>query len=198
MRISELPPYVPNAVIAIEDRRFRSHFGVDPVGLMRAVTKNLYAGGVVEGGSTLTQQLAKNMFLTPERSLKRKVQEVVLSLWLETEYTKDQILEMYLNRVYFGSGAYGIDAAANTYFKTDPREPDARPGGDARRRSSRPEPLLAEPQSGCSAPAADAGAGGDDRCRLHHRRRGEERARQSAGRRSTTRRAAAATTSPTG
>ena len=79
VRIAELPPYVPNAVIAIEDRRFRSHFGIDPVGLMRAVAKNLFAGGVVEGGSTLTQQLAKNMFLTPERSLKRKVQEVVLS-----------------------------------------------------------------------------------------------------------------------
>ena len=77
------------------------------------MAKNLFAGGVVEGGSTLTQQLAKNMFLTPERSLKRKVQEVILSLWLETKFSKDQILEMYLNRVYFGSGAYGIEAAAH-------------------------------------------------------------------------------------
>src|SRR5205809_902804 len=74
VHLNELPSYVPNAVIAIEDRRFRSHFGVDPVGLLRAVAKNVFAGGVVEGGSTLTQQLAKNMFLTPERSLKRKVQ----------------------------------------------------------------------------------------------------------------------------
>jgi penicillin-binding protein 1A len=119
--ISELPPYVPNAVIAIEDRRFRTHHGVDPVGLLRAVAKNVFAGGVVEGGSTLTQQLAKNMFLTPERSLKRKVQEVILALWLETNYSKDQILEMYLNRVYFGSGAYGIEAAANVYFNVDAR-----------------------------------------------------------------------------
>jgi penicillin-binding protein 1A len=120
--VSELPPYVPNAVIAIEDRRFRSHYGVDPVGLVRAVARNVFAGGVVEGGSTLTQQLAKNMFLTPERSLKRKVQEVILALWLEAHYSKDQILEMYLNRVYFGSGAYGIEAAANVYFNVDARE----------------------------------------------------------------------------
>ncbi len=120
VKLATLPSYVPNAVIAIEDRRFRSHFGVDPVGLLRAVAKNFTSGGVVEGGSTLTQQLAKNMFLSPERSLKRKVQEVILSLWLETQYTKDQILEMYLNRVYFGNGAYGIDAAAHRYFNVDP------------------------------------------------------------------------------
>ena len=116
VRIEQLPEYVPEAVVAIEDRRFRSHFGVDPVGLVRAVAKNAFAGDVVEGGSTLTQQLAKNMFLTPERSLKRKVQEVVLAVWLETKYSKDEILEMYLNRVYFGAGAYGIDAAARRYF----------------------------------------------------------------------------------
>jgi penicillin-binding protein 1A len=119
MRLALLPAYIPNAVIAIEDRRFRSHFGVDPIGLVRAVTKNVFAGGVVEGGSTITQQLAKNMFLTPERSIKRKVQEVVLAVWLETQYSKDEILEMYLNRVYFGAGAYGIDAAARRYFDRD-------------------------------------------------------------------------------
>ena len=119
MRLAMLPAYVPNAVIAIEDRRFRSHFGVDPIGLVRAVTKNVFAGDVVEGGSTITQQLAKNMFLTPERSIKRKVQEVVLAVWLETQYSKDEILEMYLNRVYFGAGAYGIDAAARRYFDRD-------------------------------------------------------------------------------
>jgi penicillin-binding protein 1A len=122
VRIEQLPDYVPNAVIAIEDRRFRSHFGVDPVGLFRAVAKNAAAGGVVEGGSTLTQQLAKNMFLTAERSLKRKVQEVVLALWLETKYSKDEILEMYLNRVYFGAGAYGVDAAARRYFDREANE----------------------------------------------------------------------------
>jgi penicillin-binding protein 1A len=122
VRIEQLPPYVPNAVIAIEDRRFRSHFGVDPIGLTRAAVKNYTAGGTVEGGSTLTQQLAKNMFLSPERSLKRKVQEVVLAVWLEAKFSKDEILEMYLNRVYFGSGAYGIDAAARRYFDRDATE----------------------------------------------------------------------------
>ncbi len=122
VRIEQLPDYVPNAVIAIEDRRFRSHFGVDPVGLMRAVARNAFAGDVVQGGSTLTQQLAKNMFLTPERSLKRKVQEVILAVWLEAKYSKDAILEMYLNRVYFGSGAYGIEAAARRYFDRESSE----------------------------------------------------------------------------
>lgn len=120
--IALLPAHVTNAVIAIEDRRFRSHFGVDPVGLGRAVARNVFAGGVVQGGSTLTQQLAKNMFLTQERSLRRKVQEVVLALWLETKFSKDEILEMYLNRVYFGNGAYGIDAAARRYFDIEPTE----------------------------------------------------------------------------
>jgi penicillin-binding protein 1A len=122
VRIEQLPEHVPNAVIAIEDRRFRSHFGVDPVGLIRAAASNVFAGNVVQGGSTLTQQLAKNMFLTPERSLKRKVQEVVLAVWLETQFSKDEILEMYLNRVYFGAGAYGVDAAARRYFDREPGE----------------------------------------------------------------------------
>jgi penicillin-binding protein 1A len=122
VRIEQLPEHVPNAVIAIEDRRFRSHFGIDPVGLIRAAASNIFAGDVVQGGSTLTQQLAKNMFLTPERSLKRKVQEVVLAVWLETKFSKDEILEMYLNRVYFGAGAYGVDAAARRYFDREPSE----------------------------------------------------------------------------
>ncbi len=122
VRIEQLPEHVPNAVIAIEDRRFRLHFGVDPVGLVRAAAANFAAGRTVEGGSTLTQQLAKNMFLTPERSLKRKVQEVVLAVWLEAKYSKDEILEMYLNRVYFGAGAYGIEAAARRYFDREARE----------------------------------------------------------------------------
>ncbi len=116
VRLEQLPPYLPNAVIAIEDRRFRSHFGVDPIGLGRAVFTNLTAGHVSQGGSTLTQQLAKNLFLQPDRTLKRKIQELVLAFWLEAEYSKDEILEMYLNRVYLGSGAYGVDAAARRYF----------------------------------------------------------------------------------
>src|SRR5690606_39942178 len=97
-------------------RRFFSHFGIDPIGLARAMFANLASGAWVQGGSTLTQQLAKNLFLKPERTLERKVQEVLLALWLEQRHSKEQILEMYLNRVYFGSGAYGVEAAARRYF----------------------------------------------------------------------------------
>ncbi|MDE1901867.1 MAG: PBP1A family penicillin-binding protein [Alphaproteobacteria bacterium] len=114
--LNELPRYVPEAVIAIEDRRFYHHFGIDIEGVLRAAVRNLIAGHTVQGGSTLTQQLAKNLFLSPDRTIKRKVQEMLLALWLEHTYTKDQILTAYLNRVYLGSGAYGIDAAARTYF----------------------------------------------------------------------------------
>ena len=117
-----MPDHLPNAVIAIEDRRYRYHFGLDPIGLTRAMVRNAVAGKLVEGGSTLTQQLAKNMFLTPERSVRRKVQELVLAFWLEAKFSKNQILEMYLNRVYFGSGAYGVEAAAKRYFNKSVEE----------------------------------------------------------------------------
>ncbi len=116
MKLSEMSPYLPKAVIAIEDRRFYHHFGVDPLGLVRAFVTNMTSGGVVQGGSTLTQQLAKNLFLQPERTMKRKLQEVVLALWLEWRFSKDEILEMYLNRVYLGAGAFGVDGAAHRYF----------------------------------------------------------------------------------
>jgi penicillin-binding protein 1A len=115
VRINDLPPYLPKAFVAIEDRRFYSHWGVDPLGIVRALTRNA-AGGSMQGGSTLTQQLAKNLFLTQERTLSRKIQEAILAVWLEHKYTKNQILELYLNRVYFGSGAYGVEAAAQKYF----------------------------------------------------------------------------------
>ena len=114
--VAQLPAYVPEAVIATEDQRFYHHFGIDPIGILRAIFVNWRAGHLVQGGSTITQQLAKNLFLTPERTMTRKIQEVMLALWIEHDYTKDQILTGYLNRVYFGSGAYGIDAAARTYF----------------------------------------------------------------------------------
>ncbi len=114
--LKELPPYLPRAFIAIEDRRFYSHFGIDPVGLMRAAAANVMRRGVAQGGSTITQQLAKNLFLTQERTYWRKLQEVVLALWLERKFSKTEILELYLNRVYFGAGAYGVDAAAQRYF----------------------------------------------------------------------------------
>ncbi len=113
---NRLPRHLVEAVIAVEDRRFFYHFGIDPVGLGRAVWVNLRHGHMVQGGSTLTQQLAKNLFLSPDRTLRRKVQEALLALWLEHVYSKDQILTAYLNRVYLGAGAYGVDAAAETYF----------------------------------------------------------------------------------
>lgn len=114
--VTQLPPHLVNAVIATEDRRFWSHFGLDPIGIARAAVTNYRAGRVVQGGSTLTQQLAKNLFLTPDQTLKRKVQEALLAVWLERRYSKQEILTAYLNRVYLGAGTYGVDAAARTYF----------------------------------------------------------------------------------
>src|SRR6267154_2372308 len=114
--LKDLPPYLPKAFIAIEDRRFYSHYGIDPVGIARAAVTNILHPGVSQGGSTLPQQLAKNLFLTQERTLQRKLQEVELALWLERKHSKNEILELYLNRVYFGSGAYGVEAAAQRYF----------------------------------------------------------------------------------
>jgi penicillin-binding protein 1A len=124
LTLKEMSPYLPKAVIATEDRRFYSHFGIDPVGLLRAVFANLSAGHVVQGGSTITQQLAKNLFLTPERSLTRKIQETLLALWLEHRFTKNQILEIYLNRAYLGAGTYGVDAAAHRYFNKSAKSID--------------------------------------------------------------------------
>ena len=116
LRLREMPRYLPQAVIATEDRRFYRHFGVDLLGMARAVFADVRAGHIVQGGSTITQQLAKNLFLTPERTIPRKIRETMLALWLEHQFTKDQILELYLNRVYLGAGTYGVDAAAHRYF----------------------------------------------------------------------------------
>ncbi len=114
--LHELPSYVPKAFVAIEDRRFYEHYGVDPYGIARAGLANILHRGISQGGSTITQQLAKNLFLTQERTIHRKLQEVLLALWLERKFSKTQILELYLNRVYFGSGAYGIEQASQRYF----------------------------------------------------------------------------------
>ncbi len=114
--VERMPAHVVQAVLAIEDRRFYSHFGIDPIGLARAAVANWQAGRIVQGGSTITQQLAKILFLTPDRTYRRKIQEALLAIWLEINYSKDQILSAYLNRAYFGAGAYGIEAAARGYF----------------------------------------------------------------------------------
>ncbi|KAA5804015.1 PBP1A family penicillin-binding protein [Alkalicaulis satelles] len=122
IRAGDLPGTLVDAVLAVEDRRFYSHFGVDLIGAGRAALANMRAGRVVQGGSTITQQLAKNLFLTPDRTLERKVQEMMLAFWLEQRFTKDEILALYLNRVYFGAGAWGAEDAAQRYFSKSAHE----------------------------------------------------------------------------
>ena len=116
VKIEQIPVNLLNAFVAIEDNRFYEHKGVDFRGLVRAAYTNLVRGEIAEGGSTITQQLAKNAYLTQERTIKRKIQEVFLALQLEKQYTKQEILELYLNQIYFGQGAYGVQAASKTYF----------------------------------------------------------------------------------
>jgi penicillin-binding protein 1A len=114
--LARVSHWIPDALIATEDRRFYAHWGLDPLGIARAMARNVRSGRIREGGSTLTQQLAKMLFLTPDRSLARKVTEAVLALQIERRYPKRRIVELYLNQAYFGAGAYGIEAAARTYF----------------------------------------------------------------------------------
>jgi penicillin-binding protein 1A len=122
MPIDLLPKHVTDAVVATEDHRFFEHWGVDPIGLVRAMLTNMRAGRYAQGGSTLSQQLAKNLFLTSERRLGRKLEELYLAFWLELRLSKKDILELYLNRVYFGGGAYGIEAASRRYFNKSARD----------------------------------------------------------------------------
>ncbi|MBT8471944.1 MAG: PBP1A family penicillin-binding protein [Marinicaulis sp.] len=116
IRLAELPVHLPEAILAVEDRNFYHHFGVNPVSILRALSVNARSGEIVQGGSTITQQLAKNVFLSPDRTFKRKLQELLLAFWLEQKFSKQEILTLYLNRIYFGAGAYGVDAASYRYF----------------------------------------------------------------------------------
>lgn len=120
--LDELPPFVPDAVVSTEDRRFYQHFGFDIIAFTRAMATNLIKRRYAQGGSTITQQVAKNLFLTPQKNIKRKIQELLLAFWLEHKFSKEQILTLYLNRVYLGSGTYGIEAAANKYFQKTSRD----------------------------------------------------------------------------
>ena len=122
LRLADLPAFLPEAAVSVEDRRFWSHPGFDFIGIARAISVNLSRGRMVQGGSTITQQVAKNLFLTNARTAKRKVQEMLLTLWLERHFTKEEILEIWLNRVYLGSGAWGVDAAAQMYFGISARK----------------------------------------------------------------------------
>ncbi len=121
LRLRDMPAYLPAAAVAVEDHRFYRHFGVDLVGVARAIATNIRAGRMVQGGSTLTQQVAKNLFLTSAKTARRKIQELMLTFWLEQSFTKAEILEIWLNRVYLGSGAWGVDAAARMYFGVSAR-----------------------------------------------------------------------------
>ncbi|MFZ0612222.1 MAG: transglycosylase domain-containing protein, partial [Desulfobacterales bacterium] len=120
--LETIPAYLKKALVATEDRQFYRHVGVNPKAILRAVIKDIWAGEFVEGASTITQQLAKTLFLTPEKSLPRKLKEVLLAFQLERRYTKDEILAFYLNQVYFGSGAYGVESAARIFFGKSARE----------------------------------------------------------------------------
>jgi len=122
LKLSEMPPYLPAAFLAMEDRKFYHHHGIDPAGLVRAALVDLKAGHVVQGGSTITQQVVKIVFLSPDRTFSRKLQEIAGAWELEGKLTKDQILELYLNRLYLGSGAYGVDGAAQVYFGKSARD----------------------------------------------------------------------------
>ncbi|QNL20359.1 PBP1A family penicillin-binding protein [Hyphobacterium sp. CCMP332] len=122
LSVAELPDYLVNAVLSVEDRRFYDHGGVDLRGIARAMLANIRAGRVVQGGSTITQQLAKNLFLTSDRTFVRKIQEMVLAWQLEQRFSKDEIIALYLDRVYFGAGAYGVEAAAQRYFGRSARD----------------------------------------------------------------------------
>ena len=182
LRLSEMARCLPEAAVAVEDRRFYQHFGLDLVGILRAVSVNLRSGRLVQGGSTITQQVAKTLFLTNARTLRRKVQELMLTLWLEQSFSKREILEIWLNRVYLGSGAWGVDAAARLYFGVSarklnvwqcavlaglPRAPsrfNPRADPDAAAARAR-EVLAAMAETGViTAEQARAGRGGDQFC----------------------------------
>lgn len=122
VRLKNIPLCMQQAIIAIEDHRFYSHWGFDVEGILRAALVNLQTGSLQEGGSTITQQLVKNLFLSQERTLTRKLEEFVLAIAMEAKYSKEEILEMYLNSIYFGAGAYGIGEAAEVYFGKPPQD----------------------------------------------------------------------------
>ncbi len=141
--LGEMPPYLIMAVLATEDRRFYEHNGFDPRGIARAMWSNLKAFDFVEGGSTITQQVAKNLYLDNSRTVLRKAQEALITLWLENNLSKDEILTLYLNRIYMGAGNYGMDAAARYYFGKSVRDVSLPEAAMLRRAAEGAEPLLA-------------------------------------------------------
>ena len=127
--LKEMPDHLRKAFVAIEDVRFYEHSGFDLRGIFRAAYKNLVRKGMSEGASTITQQLARNLFLSPKKSMKRKIEELILAVNIERNYTKDEILNMYLNLIYLGEGSYGVEAASHTYFDKKARDINVAGGG---------------------------------------------------------------------
>ena len=166
-------------MLATEDRRFYEHFGIDLPGTARALVTNAKAGGVVQGGSSITQQLAKNLFLSNERTLERKVKEAFLAMWLETRLTKNEILKLYLDRAYMGGGAFGVDAAAQYYFNKSARDVNLVRSGDARRPVQGADQVRAARQPAGGARARQCRARQPGRGRLHDRGPGVRRPPQS-------------------
>ena len=157
------------ATVAIEDQRFYQHGGVDSEGIARAAWKDLSAGKVVQGGSTITQQLVRNLYISKERTLKRKLKEACLAIKLSARWSKDWILGQYMNQVYYGNHAYGIEAAAQTYFSKDARDLNAGRGGAARRPAAGAVGLRPAAPARRGARAARRGAARDARLRRHQR-----------------------------
>ena len=167
--VDKLNPLTPAAFVAIEDRRFYRHWGIDPRGIGRAFVANLRGGGVRQGGSTITQQLAKTNFLSGDRTIKRKAQEVIIAFWLEAWLTKKEILSRYLSSVYFGDGVYGLRAASHHYFHRDPENLNLAQSAMLARDGPGALAPRADPQSRARPEAQPAGAPGDGQHRRHQR-----------------------------
>ena len=180
--LEDYPDHLIKAVLATEDRRFYEHFGIDPSGLVRALTANARAGGVVQGGSSITQQLAKNLFLNNERTIERKVKEAFLAIWLETRLTKNEILKLYLDRAYMGGGAFGVDAAAQYYFNKSARDVNLAEAAMLAGLFKAPTRFAPHVNLPAARARANVGARQPGRGRLHDRGPGVRRAAQSRDR----------------
>ena len=176
---AEIAPIMKQAIVAVEDRRFWEHRGVDLRGIFRAIWSDIRNQEVIQGGSTITQQLVKNTYIKPERTVSRKLKEAALAWQLERRWSKDRILTTYMNTIYFGNGAYGIEMAAKVYFKKHAKRPDASRGGTARRPACEPDRLRPGLEPDAGARTAKHGARAHVRAGADHegavRRRGDGR-----------------------
>ena len=181
--LEDFPDNLIKATLATEDRRFYDHFGIDIAGTARALVTNAQAGGVRQGGSSITQQLAKNLFLNNERTIERKVKEAFLAVWLETRLTKNEILKLYLDRAYMGGGTFGVDGAAHFYFNKSARDVNLAESAMLAGLFKAPTKYAPAHQPARRARPRQRGAGQSRRCRLHDRGPGVRRAAQSGRRR---------------